>query len=351
MRITESIPLALRWEGETDTLVLLDQRILPISIAYIPCRTIGSVQEAIAEMVVRGAPAIGVAAAYGVYLGALAAPDDTLISTLQAQAGALASARPTAVNLAWAVERMLSRAHRMQGEAPATIRTALLAEAKAIHREDESICRRIGESLLPKLSSGMGVLTHCNAGQLATSRYGTALAPIYLAMEQGLALRVYADETRPRLQGASLTALELSTAGADVTVLCDNMAAMVMSQGRIDCCIVGCDRVAANGDAANKIGTYGVAVLAKHFGIPFYVAAPTPTIDLQCPSGAQIPIEERAPEEVTMRFGARTVPEGVKVYNPAFDVTPHALITAFATEQGLLYPPFDLAFETALSGC
>ncbi len=342
MDVTKNLLLSLVWQPGTNTLDVLDQRILPHTVSYIPCQTIADVQEAIETMAVRGAPAIGVAAAWGVYLGALETPDSPdFLARLTEKSNYLAQARPTAVNLMWAVRRMLDAAARNSAAAPARIREALRNEAAAIHREDESICRSIGEALLPKLSPGMGVLTHCNAGQLATSRYGTALSPIYLAMEQGIPLRVYADETRPRLQGSLLTALELQKAGADVTVICDNMAAQLMAKGLVDVCIVGCDRVARNGDTANKIGTLGVAVLARHYGIPFYVAAPTPSIDPACPDGSAIPIEERDADEVACRFGVRTVPEGVKVINPAFDVTPHELISGFATEKGLLAPPFD----------
>ncbi|MCL1795391.1 MAG: S-methyl-5-thioribose-1-phosphate isomerase, partial [Clostridia bacterium] len=277
METTKSILLALSWDDEASELVLLDQRLLPLEVSYIRCRTLESVRDAICTMAVRGAPAIGVAAAYGVAMGALRAPDDCLVGVLADRAAWLASARPTAVNLSWAVSRMMARARGERGATLKGIRATLLDEAKAIHREDTVSCRRIGEALLPCLRDGMGILTHCNAGQLATSRYGTALSPIYLGMEKGMHFRVYADETRPRLQGSMLTAFELQAAGADVTVLCDNMAASVMERGMIDCCIVGCDRVAKNGDTANKIGTFGVAVLAKHFGIPFYVAAPFST--------------------------------------------------------------------------
>ncbi len=348
MENTNAIALALEWDDARGELILLDQRLLPEKTVYMRYLTLEGVHGAIQTMVVRGAPAIGVAAAYGMVLGVQALPDNEpgFFAGLSKQAVYLAAARPTAVNLPWAVARMVRCAEAHRGAPTPEIRAAMLSEAKRIHAEDESICRTIGETLLPRLRNGMGILTHCNAGQLATSRYGTALSPIYLALEKGMRLRVYADETRPRLQGSTLTAYELNIAGADVTVLCDNMAAMVMAQGKVDCCIVGCDRVAANGDTANKIGTLSVAVLAKHFGIPFYVAAPTPTIDMSCPTGAAIPIEERDTDEVTMRFGRRTVPEGVKVYNPSFDVTPHDLITGFATEKGLLLPPFDTAFRS-----
>lgn len=351
MNSTQNIPATLFWDDEPGELVLLDQRLLPGQTAYLRCRTLQEVYDAIQTMAVRGAPAIGVAAAYGMVLGAkglMAAHNSALLPELRQEGARLSSARPTAVNLMWAVERMLRIAGGMENSPPGIFYAALLQEAKAIHAEDEAICRAIGNSLLPRLADGMGILTHCNAGQLATSRYGTALSPIYLALDQGMRLRVYADETRPRLQGSTLTAFELQAAGADVTVLCDNMAALVMAQGKIDCCIVGCDRVARNGDTANKIGTLGVAILARHFGIPFYVAAPTPTIDLRCPDGRHIPIEEREDSEVSMRFGVRTVPEGVHIYNPSFDVTPAGLITGFATERGLILPPFQARFERIL---
>lgn len=350
MRVTDQVLLALRWDDASHTLYLLDQRILPQTVQYLPYTTLEGVWDAIADMVVRGAPAIGVAAAYGMYLAACGLRySSAFVDEYQHAATRLASARPTAVNLSWAVQRMADRASVLTNAGIPALLEALLAEAKAIHAEDEAICHAIGETLLAQLTPGMGILTHCNAGQLATSRYGTALSPIYLALERGIPLRIYADETRPRLQGSTLTAFELKSAGADVTVLCDNMAATVMAQGKIDCCIVGCDRVAANGDVANKIGTLNVAILAHHFGIPFYVAAPTPTIDLACPDGAHIPIEERAPDEVTHRFGVQTVPDGVKVYNPSFDVTPNHLITGIATEYGLITPPYKEGIALMLS--
>ncbi len=343
MFVTENIPLALQWDCAAGELLLLDQRLLPEKTVMLRYRTADAVRDAISAMVVRGAPAIGVAAAYGMALAARELPDEegAFFAGLLRKSADLAAARPTAVNLVWAVKRVAARAELARGNPVSAIRAAMLDEAQKIHTEDETICRGIGEALQPVLRDGMGVLTHCNAGQLATSRYGTALAPVYLAMERGVRLRVFADETRPRLQGSTLTAYELLAAGADVTVLCDNMAAAAMAQGKIDLCIVGCDRVARNGDTANKIGTLNVAILAKHFGIPFYVAAPTPTIDPGCPDGSFIPIEERDEAEVTMRFGQRTAPAGVKVWNPSFDVTPNALITGFATEKGILLPPFD----------
>jgi methylthioribose-1-phosphate isomerase len=236
---------------------------------------------------------------------------------------------------------MGNKALKLKDKPVSQIKESLKEEAIAIHKEDEEINRRIGENLLTLLKDGMGILTHCNAGVLATTRYGTALSPIYLAKERGWKLKVYADETRPRLQGSTLTAFELCQAGIDVTLITDNMAAVVMSQGKIDAVIVGCDRIAANGDTANKIGTLGVSILAKYFGIPMYIAAPTPTIDMKMPTGKEIPIEERSAEEVTCRFGIWTAPKEVKVYNPSFDVTPHENITAIITEKGIIYPPFE----------
>ena len=332
----------IRWDDESGRLILLDQTLLPRREEYRAYQDAEGVRDAIRDMVVRGAPAIGVTAAYGMALAAQNAPGETpaVLATLREAKALLDASRPTAVNLAWATARMLAFAEARAMLSAPDLRAALRAEAVAVQREDEAICRRIGEHLLGFLHDGDGVLTHCNAGQLATSRYGTATSPLYLARERGMALHVYSDETRPRLQGSSLTALELHRAGIDVTVICDNMAATVMSQGKINAVIVGTDRVAANGDVANKIGTYGVAVLAKHFGIPFYVAAPTPSIDLSLAHGGLIPIEERSREEVIHGFGIYTAPEDVKVYNPGFDVTPHELVTAIVTENGVVYPPF-----------
>lgn len=319
-------------EWKNDTLVLLDQTKLPNEIVYEEITTVEDVWDAIVTMKVRGAPAIGVAAAYGVYLGVRDGKVDLANEVLK-HAAYLATSRPTAVNLFWALDRM-------KAVSSDNLVEALLEEAKAIHKEDEAINRAIGENLLTELHDGMGILTHCNAGSLATSKYGTATAPMYLAKEKGWNFKVYADETRPRLQGSTLTALELSRAGIDVTVITDSMAAMVMSQGKVQAVIVGCDRVAANGDTANKIGTLGVSILAKHYGIPFYVAAPTPTIDLQTPTGAEIPIEERDKSEVIEGFGRLTAPADVQVYNPAFDVTPAENITAIVTEKGIIRAPF-----------
>ena len=332
----------------TDHLDLLDQRLLPEEVVYLPLQSSEDVWEAIRHLKVRGAPAIGIAAAYGVYLGSRHAGGDKgqWLQLVHQACEYLATSRPTAVNLFWALDRMKARAEELA--APScdysldSCKQFLLNEAIAIQSEDEETCRMIGVHALTLFKDDMGVLTHCNAGGLATAKYGTALAPFYLAQEQGMKLRVFADETRPVLQGARLTAFELQQAGVDVTLICDNMAGMVMNKGWIDAVIVGTDRVAANGDVANKIGTYSVAVLAKAHDIPFYVACPLSTIDLNTPSGDLIPIEERNEEEITEGFGKRTAPQGVKVFNPAFDVTPHPYVTAIITEKGIVHPPFDI---------
>lgn len=347
---------SVRWAGSH--LSLLDQRLLPEQVAYLELTSAEDVWEAIRHLKVRGAPAIGIAAAYGIYLGVRNAPEGSgqgeraaLLAEVRRVAEYLATSRPTAVNLFWALDRMTKRAEVLLGGSepsaagvpapPAEAKAALLAEAQAIHAEDEAVNRAIGEHALTLLTDGMGLLTHCNAGGLATARYGTALAPMYLAREKGMHLKVFADETRPVLQGARLTAFELQQAGVDVTLICDNMAGMVMSKGWVQAVIVGTDRVAANGDVANKIGTYSVAVLARAHGIPFYVACPISTIDLATPTGAEIPIEERHEDEVTQGFGKRTAPAGVKVFNPAFDVTPHEYVTAIITEKGIVRAPYE----------
>lgn len=341
---------SLTWKE--DHLLLLDQRLLPESIIMLDLYTPEEVWEAIHKMKVRGAPAIGIAAAYGVVLGARIHPEsqnhavhndtDTWLNRVLDVSQYLATSRPTAVNLFWALDRMKNKATALTqaGHDIIELNQALLAEAQAIQCEDEEVCRLIGEHALPLFHDGMGVLTHCNAGGLATAKYGTALAPMYLAHEQGMHLRVYADETRPVLQGARLTAFELQQAGIDVTLICDNMAGMVMAKGWIQAVIVGTDRVAANGDVANKIGTYSVAVLAKAHGIPFYVACPLSTIDLNTLTGDEIPIEERPAEEITEGFGKRTAPQDIKVYNPAFDVTPNEYVTAIITEKGIIQAPY-----------
>ncbi|AEB75540.1 S-methyl-5-thioribose-1-phosphate isomerase [Clostridium botulinum] len=340
--------LAITWNDENDELVLLDQTKLPNEIEYITYTTVSGVYDSIKDMVVRGAPAIGVTAGYGMYFSAKNAPENSFeefYKKLESDGKYLDSSRPTAVNLSWAIKRMLDKAKESKDLSVKDIKNVLRDEAKLIHEQDIDICRKIGENLITLLKDGMGILTHCNAGQLATSKYGTATSPMYLAKEKGWNFKVYSDETRPRLQGSTLTALELQMAGIDVTTITDNMAAIVMSQNKIDAVIVGCDRIAANGDTANKIGTYGVSILAKYFGIPMYIAAPTPSIDLSTPTGKEIPIEERNPEEVTCRFGVRTVPKDVKIYNPSFDVTEHENITAIVTEKGIVYPPFKENLE------
>lgn len=333
----------MSWQGGPEGhLRLIDQTRLPVELVEIDCRDVETVWEAIKTLRVRGAPAIGVAAAYGVVVGMQSAANGdeaALLARLDEVVDYLAGSRPTAVNLFWALERMKSKAHSLRGTAaPRQLLAALLAEAQAIHEEDRRMCRAIGCHGHRLLADGDGVLTHCNAGGLATSDYGTALAVIFAAAEAGKRLHVFADETRPLLQGARLTAWELCQRGIDATLLCDSMAAHVMKQGRIQAVIVGADRIAANGDAANKIGTYGVAVLAAAHGIPFYVAAPSSTFDLSLANGEGIPIEERDPREVTHGFGRQTAPEGVKVYNPAFDVTPARLIRAIVCERGVIEP-------------
>jgi methylthioribose-1-phosphate isomerase len=332
----------LHWIGGIDgCLRLVDQTRLPVEFVEIDCRDVETVWEAIKTLRVRGAPAIGVAAAYGVCLGVqkVVGSDETAFFSRLHEAGDyLASSRPTAVNLSWAVERMKRAAAPFRGRPSSEIAAALLAEARAIHEEDRLMCRAIGRHGAALLSDGQGVLTHCNAGGLATSDYGTALAVFFAAAEAGKRLHVYADETRPLLQGARLTAWELQHRGIDVTLICDNMAAQVMREGRVQAVVVGADRIAANGDTANKIGTYGVALLAAAHAIPFYVAAPSSTFDLSIADGSQIPIEQRDPREVTHGFGRQTAPDGVAVYNPAFDVTPAERITGIICERGVIRP-------------
>lgn len=293
---------------------------------------------------VRGAPAIGVAAAYGIYVLAkrMDTEDyDTFYREFVRQKEYLDSSRPTAVNLSWALNRMQRVVEAHSGETVAQIKEALHRESVAIQEEDIWVCRMIGEHGLTLVKPGDGILTHCNAGQLATSKYGTATAPIYLGEERGYHFHVFADETRPLLQGARLTAFELQSSGVDVTLICDNMSATVMKNGWVNAVFVGCDRVAANGDAANKIGTSVVAAVAKYYGVPVYICAPTSTIDLNTPTGAEIKIEQRPAEEVTeMWYKERMAPEGIKVFNPAFDVTDHELIAGIVTEYGVARAPY-----------
>ena len=344
----------LRWVGGVDgCLRLIDQTLLPVEFVQIECRDVKTVWEAIKTLRVRGAPAIGIAAAYGVCLGLQTAQgqdEAALYQRLDEVADYLASSRPTAVNLFWALQRMKDRAAELRGSPPAEIAEALLAEAHAICEEDRRTCRAIGRHGAELLEDGQGVLTHCNAGGLATADYGTALAVIFAAAESGKRLHVYADETRPLLQGARLTAWELQQRGIEVTLICDSMAAVVMRQRRVQAVITGADRIAANGDVANKIGTYGLALLAAAHQIPFYVAAPTSTFDLSLSSGEEIPIEERDPREITHGFGCQTAPEGIDVYNPAFDVTPAALIRAVICERGLIRPVTRQRIAEVLGG-
>ena len=325
-------------------LVLIDQTQLPGKVEILHLSTQEEIREAIYLLKVRGAPAIGVAAAFGVYLAAKSIQTDeydAFLREYQKCSKYLEAARPTAVNLAWALHRMEQVVLSNADCSVAEIKALLLKECTAIKDEDTDMCRRIGEHGLSVLKDGDGILTHCNAGQLATSKYGTALAPIHLGRERGMNFRVFTDETRPLLQGARLSAFELVEDGVDTTLICDNMASQVMKNGWVNAVFVGCDRVAANGDACNKIGTSGVAILAKHYGIPFYVLGPTSTIDLNTPIGDDIVIEQRAAEEVTeMWYEKRMAPEGVKVYNPAFDVTDHELITGIITEHGIARPPY-----------
>lgn len=339
-KITDALRSVI-WEG--NELIILDQTKLPQATEFIRLEEVEDVWDAISQLKVRGAPAIGIAAAYGLCVamkGIKTENTDEFIAALREKADYLAGSRPTAVNLFWALGRMVKLADCSRDKSVEELKQMLLSEAQAIRDEDEGMCRAIGENGLTLFKDGMTILTHCNAGGLATAMFGTALAPVYLAKEKGWDISVFADETRPLLQGARLTTWELMQAGVDVTLICDNMAAVVMSKGLIDAVIVGCDRVAANGDTANKIGTYGLAVLAKAHNIPFYIAGPTSTIDMETPSGREIPIEERRSEEITCGMGRRTAPEGVKTFNPAFDVTPNELITAIITEKGVVRQPY-----------
>ena len=335
----------VRLDDENNAVVIIDQTKLPGKIEIISLHTAQEIWNAIYLLQVRGAPAIGVAAAYGIYVLAkrMDTEDyDTFYREFVRQKEYLDSSRPTAVNLSWALNRMQRVVEAHSGETVAQIKEALHRESVAIQEEDIWVCRMIGEHGLTLVKPGDGILTHCNAGQLATSKYGTATAPIYLGEERGYHFHVFADETRPLLQGARLTAFELQSSGVDVTLICDNMSATVMKNGWVNAVFVGCDRVAANGDAANKIGTSVVAAVAKYYGVPVYICAPTSTIDLNTPTGAEIKIEQRPAEEVTeMWYKERMAPQGVKVYNPAFDVTPASLITAFVTERGVIRDPKD----------
>jgi methylthioribose-1-phosphate isomerase len=339
----------IRYSPEENTLYLLDQRFLPGREEDFPCRTVRDVIQALQEMVVRGAPAIGVTAAYGCLLaaGEVEGAGPGWGEILRGKLEDLARARPTAANLRWAVERMRAVWDAAPDADIARLRTLWQEEAQRIQREDVAINWQMGHHGAKLLEDGDRVMTHCNAGALATAGCGTALGVIRAALGQGKRIEVVANETRPFLQGARLTAYELNLERIPVRVACDNAAGLLMSRGLVNKIIVGADRIAANGDVANKIGTYGLAVLAREHGIPFYVAAPLSTIDLQTPTGREIPIEERPEQEVTHVGGTRIVPSGVKVYNFAFDITPHALVTAIVTERGVLMPPYEQSIAEA----
>jgi len=348
--MTDMAVKTLNWKK--DKLILVDQTRLPTDLEYIECSSVEQVCDAIKRLVVRGAPAIGVAAAYGVVIGmqrSKAKNREEFLKELEVVAHYLSLSRPTAVNLFWALERMKKVAIESQTENIVRLKQLLFKEARKIHREDIQTCHKIGENGSVLMRSGMSALTHCNAGGLATSDYGTALSVFFALADKGKKIHVYADETRPLLQGARLTTWELKHHGIDVTLICDNMAAHVMKLGKVDIVITGADRIAANGDTANKIGTYGVALLAKAHGIPFYIAAPKSTFDLSLKNGDLIPIEERHPDEISKGFGRQTAPDGIKIYNPAFDVTPYRLISGFITEEGIIYPPYKTNLKKLFS--
>jgi methylthioribose-1-phosphate isomerase len=343
LKVANEVPRAVRWHD--DAVRIIDQTRLPGEYVELDLADVGDVVEAIQSLRVRGAPAIGIAGAMGLVASLklhLASASDEFRSCLAENARRIREARPTGVNLAWAIDRLVKLADSMDDAPNAQVWEALRTEASKILDEDRDMCRRIGEHGVGLFRDGMTVLTHCNAGALATGGIGTALAPIYLAAQRGLNVRVLATETRPLLQGSRLTAWELDRAGIDVTVLTDNMAAAAMRELGIDLVIVGADSIAANGDVANKIGTYGLAVAAQHHRIPFYVAAPSSTFDFGLVSGDEIPVERRGADEIRDGFGRRTAPDGVNVYSPAFDVTPASLITAIIAEEGI-FAPDDLS--------
>ncbi|NLG52746.1 MAG: S-methyl-5-thioribose-1-phosphate isomerase [Clostridiales bacterium] len=341
-------------DDEKNAVIILDQTKLPLKQEYLKLTTVEQLWEAVRALRVRGAPAIGIAAAFGVYIALKqynTQSREEFYNKFKKFRDYLESARPTAVNLFWALDAMERVITEYRGDNINELKSRLLAAAKDIARKDAEVCRKIGEHGLSLIRDCRGILTHCNAGALATARYGTALAPVYLGRENGCSFHVYVDETRPLLQGARLTAFELSRAGIDFTLICDNMAASVIKSGNVDAVLVGCDRVAINGDTANKIGTLGVAILAKHYNIPFYVCAPVSSIDPDTAAGADIVIEQRAPEEVTEAwYKNKMAPEGAAVFNPAFDVTDAELISAFITEKGIVYPPFEEGLKRIIGG-
>ena len=331
---------SVEWNEDKTGVRIIDQTLLPSEEVFLTLRTPQEIYEAIYHLRVRGAPAIGVAAAFGLYVSILPidGPMESFVEEFRRIKGYLLSSRPTAVNLSYALERMENCLKGNIAGGLEVVKSSLLAEAEAIKGEDILMCRAIAENGLSLMKRGTCVLTHCNAGHLAVSRYGTALGPVHLAQQRGLEPKVFVDETRPLLQGGRLTAYEMVKSGVDATLICDNMAATVMSQGKVDMIFVGCDRVAANGDTANKIGTMSLAVLAKHFGVPFYVLGPSSTIDPNCKTGKDIVIEQRRGTEITDY-------DKIKVYNPAFDVTPAELISGIITEKGIFRPPFDFRIE------
>ena len=339
----------IRYDKQAEALYINDQTLLPGEEREIRLTTLDEMVEAIRALRVRGAPAIGICAGYCMYLLARDAWTEdrqAFLRKLTEDGEALNASRPTAVNLSWAIGEMMAVARARLQEPREVLLDALYQKAVAIHEDDIAKCKAISEYGLSLLKEGDGVLTHCNAGPLATSRYGTAQGPFLLAAERGMHIRVFADETRPLLQGARLTSYELQRAGVDVTLICDNMASIVMRNGWVQACFVGCDRIAANGDTANKIGTSGVAILAKHYGIPVYVLGPTSTIDMNCPDGDHIPIEERDGEEIkTMWYEKPMALPEVKCYNPAFDVTDHELIAGIVTEKGICRPPYTKSLK------
>lgn len=329
---------------DENCVVILDQRKLPNYVEYQYLDDVKKIYEAIRTLAVRGAPAIGICAGYGMYILAKQKKDlpyEQFAKALHEDGDYLISSRPTAVNLSWAIRRVLKLVD--ESTDVNKIIERLHDEAINIHNEDIDMCYKVSEYGLSLIKDGDGILTHCNTGPMATSKYGTAIGPVLLGKERGMEFHVFADETRPLLQGARLTAFELQKAGVDVTLICDNMASLVMKNGWVQACFVGCDRIAANGDVANKIGTSGVAILAKHYGIPIYSCGPTSTIDMNCPSGEDIVIELRDPEEIkTMWYKEPMALKEVKCYNPSFDVTDHELLTAIITDRGIVYPPFDV---------
>jgi methylthioribose-1-phosphate isomerase len=333
----------IEWTGAG--VVMIDQTKLPRETVYVTCRDYREVAEAIRSMVIRGAPAIGVAAAMGVAIGALRADSSRMDIEMEEICTTLAGTRPTAVNLFWAIDRMRKLYQSLPGRSVEEIRSRLVEEALRVKEEDIAINREIGRHGAVLVPDGKTVLTHCNAGALATAGYGTALGVIRAAVESGKKIDVFADETRPFLQGARLTAWELQEDGIPTTIITDNMAGHFLRSGRIGCVVVGADRIAANGDVANKVGTYSVAVLAKENGVPFYVAAPISTLDLSLASGDEIPIEQRSSAEVTEVFGVRVAPEGIRVENPAFDVTPARYVTAIVTERGVARAPYEESLQ------